>query len=180
MQTCSLRGTHIDGAGLGPSQWMSQCMMVLAVVFRHQLVAQLWVRTIFCALPGTFFCRSRLTRRAALHFHRLSFEIRGVLSSGLIQISSDGAPKFRCSAILRFQTDVLRLNRHVPSQRRTRRGAQTARWTLLCFEACVARNGAWLDYRRNPELELRERFRASRTTFHHVVRRLSGLNFRTI
>ena len=73
-----------------------------------------------------------------------------------------------------FSTKISVLHRHVPSQRRTRR-RQPAWWTLECFEACVARNGAWRENRRNPECELHPR-----TTFPPDVAPLAGLNGSTM
>ena len=57
-----------------------------------------------------------------------------------------------------------------PSQRQHPRHKQPAWWTPGCFEACVARNGAWRDFRRTQDPRDRSRFRAARVHFHSIVR----------
>ena len=47
---------------------------------------------------------------------------------------------------------------------------QPSWWTHECCSACVARNGAWRDYRRDPNPMLHARFRAVRLAFHRTVR----------
>ena len=147
----------------------------------------------FCALPGTFLCRSRLTGRAAPHVH-FFFEIGGLLSvrahpdlvrwSADSQILSDSSPSDRCTSLDDlFSTMIAVLHRHVPSQRRTCRRAPTSMVdTRECFEVYVACNGAWRDYRRNPEL--RKLFRAVHPAPHSTmsfayVAPLCGLSDRT-
>ena len=50
------------------------------------------------------------------------------------------------------------------------RRRQPSWWTHECYSACFARNGAWRDYRRDPNPMLHARFRAARLAFHRTVR----------
>ena len=59
---------------------------------------------------------------------------------------------------------------HAPSQLRLPPRRQPSWWTLACMAACIARNGAWIDYRRSQSPEDRARFSAARMAFHRVVR----------
>ena len=62
------------------------------------------------------------------------------------------------------------LSWHSPRPRMVPRRRQPSWWTHECYSACVARNGAWRDYRRDPNPMLHARFRAARLAFHSTVR----------
>ena len=62
------------------------------------------------------------------------------------------------------------LSWHSPRPRMVPRRRQPSWWTHECYSTCVARNGAWRDYRRDPNPMLHARFRAARLAFHRTVR----------
>ena len=57
-----------------------------------------------------------------------------------------------------------------PRQRSSSRRPQPLWWTQKCFSACVAKNGAWRDFQRNPSPYLHALFRAARLASHRTVR----------
>ena len=69
-----------------------------------------------------------------------------------------------------FDSLLTILRHHAPSQRQHPRRRQPAWWTSECFEACVARNGAWRDFRRTQDPRDCSRFCAARTHVHRTVR----------
>ena len=102
-----LSAAHVTVRRTQPVGWIaSSCHGPSQLTSGTSLLHNYTCGPFLCCVPGTFLCRSRLTRRAAPHLYCFFFEIGGLLSSGLIQISSDGAPQFRSSATLRLHTDA--------------------------------------------------------------------------
>ena len=69
-----------------------------------------------------------------------------------------------------FNNLITILLQHAPSQCQFPRRRQPVWWTSECFAACVARNGAWRDFRRTQDPRDRNRFCVARTHFHRTVR----------
>ena len=80
-----------------------------------------------------------------------------ISAPGLAKCSlASKAPTSRCHArrleVVDQQYDQLLsvLSWHSPRHRAASRRRQPSWWTCECFSACVARNGAWRDHRRDP------------------------------
>ena len=63
------------------------------------------------------------------------------------------------------------LSWHVPHQHRSRHRCQPSWWSPECLARCVARSGAWRDFRRSRSPETYSRFRVARMAFHRTVRK---------
>ena len=160
----------------------SGAILATIVVMKRQFVVLCWGPITSCALHnrfrsswvlregpnGGFFLLSRIGHQPLLRAHSalLHWSSRlDALLCGPLLVSN-------WSPIVEeiFDNLITILHHHAPSQRQLPRRRQPVWWTPECFAACVARNGAWRDFRRTQDPRDRSRFCAARTHFHRTVR----------
>ena len=153
-------------------QSLSQSILATNVVVKRQHVFLSLGPITSCALHNRF--RSPWLHREGPNGGL--FLLSGIGHSALLQWSA------RLDALLRgplpteasqspivddiFNSLLIILRHHAPSQRQHPRRRQPVWWTPECFEACVT----WRDFRRTQDPRDRSRFCSARTHFHRIVR----------